>query len=103
MAHHPKQPTILMVKEQPGPTRSVRQEYQDDKRSVLLHESPVQIAAKQTDNMFTGTSADQQRKDASATRDPPRPNIHAITESSPHHESSFHVILPEQIDPLSTG
>jgi len=49
-----------------------------------------EIAAKQTDNMFTGTSADQQRKDASATRDPARPNIHAITESSPQSaESSY--------------
>jgi hypothetical protein len=45
-----------------------------------------EIEAKQTDNMFTGTSADQQRKDASATRDPARPNIHAITESSPQSE-----------------
>ena len=32
--------------------------------------------------MFTGTSADQQRKDASAARYPARPNIHAIADSS---------------------
>ena len=42
-----------------------------------------EIAAKQTENMFTGTSADQQRKDASAARYPARPNIHAIADSSP--------------------
>ena len=48
-----------------------------------------EIEAKQTDNMFTGTSADQQRKDTSATRDPARPNIHAITESSPQQVSSY--------------
>ena len=47
-----------------------------------------EIEAKQTDNMFTGTSADQQRKDASATRDPARPNIHAITKPSPQSEES---------------
>ena len=33
--------------------------------------------------MFTGTSADQQRKDASAARYPARPNLHAIADSSP--------------------
>ena len=48
-----------------------------------------EIEAKQTDNMFTGTSADQQRKDASAIRDPARPNIHAITEPSPQPASSY--------------
>jgi len=42
-----------------------------------------EIAAKRTENMFTGTSADQQRKDASAARYPPRSNIHAIADSSP--------------------
>jgi hypothetical protein len=47
-----------------------------------------EIEAKQTDNMFTGTSAEQQRKDASATRDPARPNIHAITKPSPQSEES---------------
>jgi hypothetical protein len=39
--------------------------------------------------MFTGTSADQQRMDISAARDPARPNIHAITESSPQQEYSY--------------
>jgi hypothetical protein len=48
-----------------------------------------EIEANQTDNIFTGTSADQQRKDLSAARDPARPNIHAITESSPQQESSY--------------
>ena len=48
-----------------------------------------EIEAKQTDNMFTGISADQQRKDTSATRDPARPNIHAITESNPQQVSSY--------------
>ena len=48
-----------------------------------------EIEAKRTDNMFTGISADQQRKDTSATRDPARPNIHAITESNPQHVSSY--------------
>ena len=48
-----------------------------------------EIEAKQTDNMFTGISADQQRKDTSATRDPARPNIHAITESNPQQVSTY--------------
>ena len=48
-----------------------------------------EIEAKHTDNMFTGTSVDQQRKDASATRDPARPKIHAITESSPQQEYCY--------------
>ena len=34
--------------------------------------------------MFTGTSADQQRKDASAARYPARPNLHAIADSDHH-------------------
>ena len=42
-----------------------------------------EIAAKQTENMFTGTSADQQRKDDSAARYPARPNIHALADSDP--------------------
>jgi len=60
-----------------------------------------EISAKQTENMFTGTSADQQRKDASAARYPVRPNIHAITESSPTEDPvvdleppTLDVILP---------
>ena len=48
-----------------------------------------EIEAKQTDNMYTGTSADQQPKDASATRDPARPNIHAITQSSPQQDYPY--------------
>ena len=46
-----------------------------------------EIAAKQTENMFTGTSADQQRKDASAARYPARPNLNAIADSSPQLDS----------------
>ena len=48
-----------------------------------------EIEAKQTDNMFTGTLADQQRKDVSIAGDPARPNIHATTESSPQQEYSY--------------
>jgi hypothetical protein len=47
--------------------------------------------------MITGTSADQQRKDAIATRYPVRPNIHAITESSPT-EDPVVVLDPPTID-----
>ena len=85
-----------MVEELPGPTWSVPQEYQDDQRYLLLHQTPVQVVKgsrnwgqANTDNMFTGTSTDQQRKDTSATRDPARPNIYAITQSSPQQESSY--------------
>jgi hypothetical protein len=48
-----------------------------------------EIEAKQIDNMFTGTPADQQRMDVSAARDPARPNIHAITEPSSQQEYSY--------------
>ena len=41
-----------------------------------------EILAKETENMFTGTSADQQRKDASAARYPARSTLHAIPDSS---------------------
>ena len=46
-----------------------------------------EIATKQTENMFTGTSADQQRKDVSAARYPASRNIHAIADSSPQLDS----------------
>ena len=67
-----------------------------------------EIEAKQTDNMFTGTLADQQRKDVSIAGDPARPNIHATTESSPLLPRLLtswvlHVILPEQTDRLSNS
>ena len=45
--------------------------------------------------MFTGTSADQQRKDASAARYPARPNIHAIADSSTPSDQVF------DLDPLT--
>ena len=38
--------------------------------------------AKETENMFTGSSADQQRKDANAARYPTRSMLHAIPDSS---------------------
>jgi len=40
------------------------------------------ILAKETENMFTGSSADQQRKDASAARYPTRSTLHSIPDSS---------------------
>ena len=39
------------------------------------------ILAKETENMFTGSSVDQQRKDASAARYPTRSTLHAILDS----------------------
>jgi hypothetical protein len=52
-----------------------------------------EILAKETENMFTGSSADQQRKDASAARYPGRSTLHAIQDSfnvssQPAHISS---------------
>jgi hypothetical protein len=41
-----------------------------------------EILAKETENMFTGTAADQQRKDASAARYPGCSTLHAIPDSS---------------------
>ena len=89
MAYYPKQPTFLMVKELPGPTSKPRTNIKTTNdifsyihlQCKLLKEQ--KIAAKQTENMFTGTSADQQRKDASAARYPAHPNLHAIADSSP--------------------
>ena len=41
-----------------------------------------EILAKETENMFTGSSADKLRKDASAARYPARSTLHAIPDSS---------------------
>jgi hypothetical protein len=41
-----------------------------------------EILAKETENMFTGSSADQQRKDASAACYPGRSTLHSIPDSS---------------------
>ena len=41
-----------------------------------------EILVKETENMFTGSSADQQRKDASAARYPGRSTLHSIPDSS---------------------
>ena len=41
-----------------------------------------EIIAKEIENMFTGSSADQQRKDASAARYPTRSTLHSIPDSS---------------------
>ena len=49
--------------------------------------------------MFTGTSADQQRKDANIARYPPRSNLHAIKDSSemPSKHDPIYVPLQEPI------
>jgi hypothetical protein len=60
-----------------------------------------EIAAKQTENMFTGTSADQQRKDASAARYPARSTLHAIPDSSNVSSSSAPVTPALDEFPLS--
>jgi hypothetical protein len=58
-----------------------------------------EIIAKETENMFTGTSADQQRKDANIARYPPRSNLHAIKDSSemPSKHDPIYVPLQEPI------